>query len=119
MALAQRTVRNVRLDSRATREQLTPRGKPHWRELDPGLRIGYRRLKGGPGSRVRRRHVVDRDYQTQPFAIADDLLDANGINVLEAQTEARAWRDHKASAGASRRPFTIRSARGDVRGEQI
>jgi integrase len=108
-----RTVRDVRLDSRASREQLPPRGKPYWRELDPGLHIGYRRLKGRPGSWVRRRYVGDSDYETQSFAIADDLSDANGAGVLnfrQAQTEARAWRDHKAQAAAGRGPFTVADA---------
>jgi hypothetical protein len=59
-----RTVRDVRLDSRAAREQLAPRGKPYWRELDPGLHIGYRRMRGGAGSWVRRRYVGERDYET-------------------------------------------------------
>jgi hypothetical protein len=78
--------------------------------LEPGLHIGYRRLKGAPGSWVRRRYVGDRDYETQSFSIADGLSDANGVNVLnfrQAQSEARAWRDHKA---AGRGPFTVADA---------
>jgi integrase len=108
-----RTVRDVRLDSRAARERLPPRGKPYWRELDPGLHIGYRRLKGAAGSWARRRYIGDREYETQSFAIADDLSTANGVDVLDfrqAQTETRTWRDHKAQAGAGRGPFTVADA---------
>jgi hypothetical protein len=108
-----RTVRDVRLDSRTARERLAPRGKPYWRELDPGLHIGYRRLKGAAGSWVRRRYIGDREYDTQSFASADDLSTANGVDVLDfrqAQAEARAWRDHRAQAGAGRGPFTVADA---------
>ena len=46
--MARRTP-DARLESRESRSRLASRGKPHYRLLEPGLHIGYRRLKGRNG----------------------------------------------------------------------
>ena len=46
--MARRTP-DARLESRESRSRLASRGKPYYRLLEPGLHIGYRRLKGRKG----------------------------------------------------------------------
>ena len=109
-----RSVRDAKLDSRAARAKLVPRGKPYWRALDPGLHLGYRKPRRGPGRWVVRFYAGDRrTYQVETVRTADDLSTANGIDVLDwyqAQQEARRRRDSRAQAGAGKGPLTVAAA---------
>ena len=89
-----RTVKDVRLDNRAARERLAPRKKPYFRVIETGKAIGYYR-----GSRVGSwlaRAFVGGRYVEKKLGIADDIRDANDLDVLSfsaAQAAARAWFD--------------------------
>src|SRR6516225_6006315 len=87
-----RSVRDARLETRAAREKLKPRGKPYYRALDPGLHLGYR--KGTAGGRwVMRWYVGDGAYRLETIGTADDKGDAGDGEVVldfrQAQTLAR------------------------------
>jgi integrase len=108
-----RSVRDAKLDSRAARERLKARGKPYYRALDPGLHLGYRKLKGLPGRWVVRYYAGGQVYTTETIATADDSSPANGVDVLDwrqAQQEARRRRDARVQAAAGRGPFTVADA---------
>jgi integrase len=87
-----RTVRDAKLESRAAREKLKPRGKPYYRALDPGLHLGYR--KGAAGGRwVMRWYKGEGVYGVETIGTADDKADAGGGEVVldfrQAQILAR------------------------------
>jgi integrase len=87
-----RTVRDAKLESRAAREKLKPRGKPYYRALDPGLHLGYR--KGAAGGRwVMRWYKGEGVYGVETIGTADDKADAGGGDVVidfrQAQALAR------------------------------
>ncbi len=108
-----RSVRDAKLDKPAARERLEARGKPHFRLLDPGLHLGYRRLKGAPGRWVVRYYVGEQSYAVETIATADDFSQANGLDVLsfrEAQAEARKRRDARVRSVAGKGPFTVADA---------
>jgi integrase len=111
-----RTVRDTKLESRAARGKLKARGKPYYRSLDEGLHLGYRKGKGA-GKWVARYYVGAQNYQVETIAGADDLSDANGVDVLsfaQAQTMARKRRDERSRAGAGvAGPFTVDDAMQD------
>ena len=73
--------------------RLQPRGKPYWRQLEPGLAIGYRKPTSGAGKWVVSHHLGGKhDYETDTFGVADDLSDPDGEKILsfwQAQTKAR------------------------------
>jgi hypothetical protein len=72
---------DARLESRESRSRLASRGKPHYRLLEPGLHIGYRRLKGRKGrpgvagTWVARHYVGGRSYVVEKIGTADDFSD--------------------------------------------
>jgi integrase len=108
-----RSVRDAKLDTRAAREKLKARGKPHYRTLDPGLHLGYRKLKGQPGRWVVRFYIGKQSYETETIATADDFSTANGVDVLnwqQVQEEARRRRDARVRAAAGKGPFTVADA---------
>src|SRR6516162_7415303 len=77
--MARRTP-DARLESRESRSRLASRGKPHYRLLEPGLHIGYRRLKGRKGrpavagTWVARHYVGGRSYVVEKIGVADDSV---------------------------------------------
>ena len=111
-----RTVRDVRLDSRTVRDRLVPRKKPYYRVIETGKHIGY--YKGlRTGSWLARTYDGGRYTETK-LGMADDTLDANGMDVLsfsEAQAAARAWFDALAQReyGAPAGPYSISDACDD------
>jgi integrase len=88
-----RRVLDTTLDTRTARSRLKSRGKPYWRQLEPGLSIGYRKPLNGPGKWVVRHYLGEGDrYETDTFGTADDLSDPDGVAVLSfwhAQAKAR------------------------------
>lgn len=103
-----RHVRDAKLSSREARSRLKVQGKPHWRLIEPGLHLGYRRLAGKPGTWVVRRYVGQQTYTVETIkgAVADDYGEADGKTILsfiQAQKEAL---KHKPKAG----PLTVQQA---------
>ena len=106
--------------SRAERaERLASRGKPHYRLLEPGLHIGYRRLKAAREDRRRRDMGCSplprrRSYVVEKIGTADDFSDADGTIILsfaQAQDKARTRmvrRAHTANGVAC--PLTVQAA---------
>jgi integrase len=87
---------------------------PHWRGLDQGLHIGYRKGKVG-GKWVMRWRAADV-YKVETIGTADDTADADGVAVLnfvQAQTIAREKRvaHERAAKGlpAEDGPYTVRA----------
>jgi integrase len=100
-----RTVRDSQLDTPTARLKLKVNGKPYWRLLDPGLHLGYRRLKGRSGTWVRRRYLGAEKYATEGIGTADDNGHADGVSILnfkQAQEKARGRPTVKSG------PYTVR-----------
>jgi integrase len=118
-ALMPRPVRDTKLDRRTARERLKPRGKPYWREIDPGLHLGYR--KGKHGRWVVRVYLGGQQYRVETIGTADDKADADGVAVLDwRQAQARARELHaghaRRQAGVSEEPdapYTVKDALTD------
>ncbi len=86
-----RSIRNSKLDSRSARQKLKPSGKPYYCPLGDKLHLGYRKGKSG-GRWVMRRYLGDEKYALETIGEADDLADADGVDVLtfyQAQEKAR------------------------------
>ena len=95
------------IGSREARRKLKVSGKPYWRSISKGLHIGYRKGKTS-GVWVVRRYLGNQNYQLETIAEADDVLDANGKDVLDfwqAQEVAR-----KLRPGARRGAYTVKDA---------
>ncbi len=117
--MARRTP-DAKLESRESRSRLASRGKPHYRLLEPGLHIGYRRLKGRKGrpavagTWVARHYIGGQSYVVEKIGTADDFSDADGtaiLNFAQAQDKARAHmvrRVHVANGVAG--PLTVQAA---------
>src|ERR1044072_7617518 len=93
-----RTVRESSLETRSARSRLKATAKPYFRMIEPGLHVGYRKRKTGPGSWVVRRYaakgytVLNLKTQDGTKVIADDFADADGglvLNFAQAQRVAR------------------------------
>jgi integrase len=112
-----RTVKDANLGSGEARRRLKVRGKPHYRTLEEGLHLGFRRLRSGAGKWVVRRYVGGQDYKVETIALADDLSDANGVTVLsfdQAQRRAREMRDEHDRADAGKHgPATVADVMAD------
>ncbi len=77
-----RTVRDSKLQTRTSRDELVARGKPYWLTLHEGLHLGYRKGKRG-GRWVIRLYSGDGDYITKTIGTADDASDADGLTVFD------------------------------------
>ncbi len=89
-----RTVRDKKLDSRTARQSLKAQREPHWKSIDRGFHIGYRKHKDGGGSWIARTRSQDNKYIFSQIGKADDIQDADGVAVLnfsQAQELARKW----------------------------
>jgi integrase len=109
-----RRVKDATLDTREARGKLKPRGKPYWRLIEPGLHIGYRRLKGRAGSWSVRHYLGEQAYKVEPLGVADDLSDADGVAILSywhAQQKAREQMVARAHTAAGKHgPLTVGDA---------
>ena len=77
-----RRVKDRTIESRESRRKLKVSGKPYWRAIGRGLHVGYRKGKTG-GAWVIRRYLGNQTYQVETIAEADDILDANGNEILD------------------------------------
>jgi len=98
-----RRIKDATLDSRAARARLKVQGKPHWRAVERGLHLGYRRLRGKPGTWCARFYLGGQRYGIEPIGNADDLSDADGVAILsfdQATSAARGRMVTRAHAAA-------------------
>jgi integrase len=109
-----RKVRDKTIDSREARRKLAPRDTCHWRSIERGLHLGYRRIKTAAGTWWARHYLGDQQYETESLGIADDLSDADGVAVLDywqAQEKARDRMVQRAHAAAGKTgPYTVADA---------
>jgi integrase len=109
-----RTVRDANLEKREARRRLAARAKPHYRVLEEGLHLGYRRLKSGAGNWVVRHYVGEQKYEVKTLAPADDFSDADGTKILsfsQAQAKARELMVDRANHAAGKTgPITVKAA---------
>jgi len=110
-----RRVHDKTLDSREARRRLKIRGKPHYRAIERGLHVGYRRLGDGQaGTWVARHYVGEQSYEVTRIGTADDYSDADGVVILdfwqaqEAARKARVERAHQAHGKHG--PITVAGA---------
>jgi integrase len=104
-----RTVRDARLETAEARKKLAVRGKPHWRMIEEGLHLGYRRLKGRAGTWVRRKYKGDQQYETDTIGTADDISDADGDLILSFKQAQDKARNRLVKSG----PYTVNDAMAD------
>lgn len=86
-----RTVRDASLDTRSARLRL-PAERKHWRLIEGGLHLGYRRGPRG-GAWLARRHTGGRYVETV-LGASDDKADPDGLAVRsyrQAIEAARLW----------------------------
>lgn len=110
-----RKVRDADLRDRTARSRLKARGKPYYRELEPGLHLGYRRPTSGSGKWIVRHYLGNQAYAEEVIGVADDYSDADGVAIInfgQAQDKARkamVARAHQA-AGKHLGPYTVAHA---------
>jgi len=88
-----RTVRDTKMETRNARLALPARHEPHWKSIDEGMHIGYRK---GPQktSWLARYRSETGAYKKTVLGLSDDIQDADGVNVFsfsQAQEAARKW----------------------------
>jgi integrase len=115
-----RTMRDSTLDSREARGRLKARGKPHYRQIEPGLHLGYRKPRGRKGKPavagkwVARHYLGGQAYQVEIIGTADDFSDADGVAILsfaQAQEKARERMVRRKHADVGKTgPFTVADA---------
>ena len=76
-----RAIQDARIQTRTAREKLRPSPTPYYRDLEPGIHVGYRKGKRA-GKWVVRTLVGDR-YQVATIGTADDKAAADGVKVLD------------------------------------
>src|SRR5215472_3137878 len=104
-----RALKDSNLGTRQARARLAVRGKPHFRDVEEGLHIGYRRLAGKAGKWVVRLYAGDQTYTTETIASADDLSDADGLHIMSFTQAANKARELRARQGNGGRlgPYTV------------
>ena len=109
-----RTVRDANLEKREARRRLVARAKPHYRVIEEGLHLGYRRLKKAAGNWVVRHYVGEQKYEVKTLAPADDFSDADGTKILnfsQAQAKARGLMVGRANKAAGKTgPIAVKDA---------
>jgi integrase len=88
-----RTLKDAKLDTRASRLRLRTRREPYWRSISEGLAIGYRKGTKG-GTWIAKHYSAENGRRYRSIATTDDVADADGEHILsfaEAQEVARKW----------------------------
>ncbi len=77
-----RRPRDARIETREARSRLRRREEPYWRQIAPGLAVGY--MKGARGGvwRFRQYQGGPSPYCKGKLGIADDYRDADGEDIL-------------------------------------
>jgi len=106
-----RIARDSRLESRSARTKLKQRHAPYWKQIHPGLSIGYRKGPRGGVWQVRKRDEDGR-YTFNIVGTADDHADANGKDILDyTQAHHKALKISNAKARGG--PYTVGEAARD------
>lgn len=116
-----RTVRDAKLESRSARLSLSARIEPHWKSIDSGLALGYRRNKKGGTWLARRWDGEKARYREHKIGPTDDVQDPDGLSIFsfsQAQSAARNWwqREERVAAGLEeevRGPYCVADALSD------
>lgn len=107
-----RISRDARLETRHARSRLKPRHEPYWRQIYPGLFIGYR--KGARGSTWIARRSVEGKYSKKTLGMADDVADADGVEILDySQAHQLAIEFNPTAEQRARGPYTVADAMSD------
>jgi integrase len=87
----------AKIDGRKAREKLKARGMPYFQKIEAGLAVGYRRLRGEPGTWWCRAYVGEKKYDVERLGIADDdphtdafakgETDDHTVKLLDAATD--------------------------------
>lgn len=101
--------RDKNIETREARTKLKPSGKPYWRIIGKGLHVGYRKGKRG-GAWVIRRYLGDQDYKVETIAAADDVEDANGIEILDFWQAQEAARNMRPGTAPNVKGYTVSQA---------
>ena len=113
-----RTVKDINLSTREARRRLAVRSEPHWRQLETGLHLGYRRIaKDKGGAWTARRRLATGRYAECRLGTSDDVGDADGVALVsfdQAQRSARAWRLREERKEAGLDPETGEKPKGAV-----
>jgi len=119
-----RTPNDAPITTKAARDRLPAQSKPHWKSMEGGMALGYRRSIQGGGAWVAR-ILLNGRYQEGRLGRADDTLPANGTDVLDfrqAQMHARVWADRQRRIAAGLeaepakepvKPYTVADAVAD------
>lgn len=118
-----RTIRDANLESRAARSRLKGQGKPHYRAIEEGLHLGYRKPRGRKGKPavagkwVARHYLGAQSYEVETIGTADDFSDADGVAILsfaQAQAAARVRMVRRKHGAAGKTgPLTVADAMSD------
>ncbi len=114
-----RTAKNTKIDSPTSRGKLVSNKSGYWVTVSKGFSLGYR--KGVTSGRWVARIISDGKRHETFIGEADDILDANGIDVFtyaQAQTKARSWQNrmingHGAENGKGLEALTVADAATD------
>ena len=104
-----RTARNSRLQTRTSRLKL-PANQKLWQQIGPGMSLGYRR--GKKSATWYSRIIHDNQAIQQSIGSADDLVDANGVDILtyyQAADAVRALAD-TSKMGVKPKEYTVADA---------
>jgi integrase len=77
-----RALRSAKLETRSARQKLPVSGKPIYKQIGPGLHLGFRKNKSG-GRWVMRQSAGTGQYRVEVIGAADDVLHADGHSVLD------------------------------------
>lgn len=109
-----RTVKDVRLQDRASRSRLPISPDIYWRAINEGCHLGYYRgARGGKWVVRYRKAGSGTGYVKVRLGEADDIRDADDDTVLDwkqAQAKAHDWFEVQARGGAKAGPFTVGDA---------
>lgn len=109
-----KTVSEVRLQERSARARLPAKHHPYWRSISEGRHLGYYRGRRGGSWIARCRPPDGGDYLTKALGTADDLVDADGAEILnwrQALDEALAWFEQVEKPGfAEAADLTVQTA---------
>jgi len=113
-----RLVRDHRLETRSARDRLRRAKHPYWRLISTGCHIGYYRgPHGGTWIARSRKNGARQGYLQRSLGEADDLRDADGVDILDfrqAQQRAKTWfEDIAAAAGKRPERYTVGNALDD------
>jgi integrase len=87
-----RRIQNIKLDTRTSRDKLSKSTNPYWTRIERNAHLGYRKgVKSGYWiCRIR----IDQGFKMKTLGTADDILDADGVEILDffqAQDKSRKW----------------------------